>query len=57
LIDDDDFARLDVAHKLRVNQIQRAGFAGDHPGAVNLAEAQRAEAMLDRARRSIRSPS
>ena len=45
LVDDDDLARLDVADELGVDQIQRAGFAGEHPGVVHLADAQRAEPM------------
>jgi hypothetical protein len=36
LVDDDDFARLDVAHKFGVDQVKRAGFAGQHPGVATL---------------------
>ncbi len=43
LVDDHDLARLDVADELGVDQVQGAGFAGQHPGVVELAEAQRAE--------------
>ena len=43
LVDDDDLARLDVADELGVDQIQRAGFAGEHPGVAQFADAQRPE--------------
>lgn len=45
LVDDDDFAGFDVADEFGVDQIQRAGFAGEDPGIVNLADAQGAEAV------------
>ena len=37
-------ARLDFADVFRVDQIERAGFRGRHPGAVEAAQDQRAEA-------------
>src|SRR5439155_25612049 len=42
-VDDDDFARLDIADELRMNQIKRAGFAGEHPRVTHLAAARGAE--------------
>ena len=43
-VDDDDFARLDLADELRVDEVERAGLAGEDVGAVELAERERAEA-------------
>ena len=43
--DDQHFARLDVAHVGRADQIERAGFRTDDPGAIELAERQRTEAV------------
>ncbi len=45
LVDDDDFARLDVADEFGVDQVQRARFAGQHPGVVQAADAQRPKAV------------
>ncbi len=45
LVDDDDLARLHVAHELGVDQIQRAGLARKHPAIVQLADAKRTEPM------------
>ena len=39
LIDDQDFAGLDLANELRVNQIQRARFRRQYVGAIEFAEA------------------
>ena len=35
LVDDDDFARLDVADELGLDQVQRAGLAGEDMGGVD----------------------
>ncbi|HAM41516.1 MAG TPA: hypothetical protein DCP69_09310, partial [Candidatus Omnitrophica bacterium] len=43
--DDDDFARLHVAHKFGADEIQRAGFRGQHVRLVEPPDAQRAESM------------
>ena len=45
LVDDDDFAGLDVADKFGVDQIERAGFAGEHPGITDFANAKRPETV------------
>lgn len=43
LVDDDDFARLDLADKLGVNEIECARFARQNVSAVELAERERTE--------------
>ncbi|MGC3991103.1 MAG: hypothetical protein QM796_15765 [Chthoniobacteraceae bacterium] len=43
-IDDDDFAGLHLADELGVDEVEGAGLAGEHVGAIELAEAERAEA-------------
>jgi shikimate dehydrogenase len=44
-VDDDDFARLDVADELRAgDDVEGARFAGEEPGVANFADAERPEA-------------
>jgi len=45
LVDDHDLARLDVADKLGVDQIERARFTRKHPGIADLPDAERAKSM------------
>ena len=45
LVDDDDFAGLDIAHEFRLNEIEGASLAGKHPGLTQLAQAQWPEPM------------
>src|SRR5438093_1161594 len=45
LVDDDDFARLDIADELGVDEVEGAGFAGQDPGGSEPAQAQGAEAV------------
>src|SRR6185369_11930768 len=40
-----NFTRLDVADKFGVNQIERAGLAGEHPGIADFADAQWAKTV------------
>ena len=40
-VDHDHFARLNVANIGRVDQIEGAGFRGDHPGVAQTAQRQR----------------
>ena len=42
-VDRDQFAGLDVAHEMRADDIERAGFAGQHPAAFRATEYERAE--------------
>ena len=44
LVEHHDFAVLDVAHVLRADDVERAGFRGEDRAAVELAEHQRADA-------------
>ena len=44
-VDDDNFTRLNVAHQFGVDQIQRAGFTGQHPGAIDFPNAQGTKPM------------
>ncbi len=51
--DDQHFARLDVAHVRRADQVERAGLgADDHPGIAEAAECTADGSRADRARRS-----
>ena len=46
IVDHHDFTRANVAHQLGADDIQCAGFGGEHVGAVlHLAEGERAEAV------------
>ena len=45
LADDEDLARLDVAHVRGADQIERAGFRADNPGVAEPAEREGAEAV------------
>ena len=45
LVNDDDLAGLDVADELGVDEIEGAGFAGQHPGITDLPDCERPEAM------------
>jgi hypothetical protein len=45
LVDDNDFARLDVADEPGVNQVERAGLAGEHPAVAHPANGQRSKSM------------
>ena len=40
-VDDDHFARFDVAHETRPQDVERAGLRGQHVGAVEVAQDQR----------------
>jgi len=40
LIDHENFARKEVTDKFGVNEVESAGFAGEHPGVVEFAKAQ-----------------
>ena len=44
LVDDQDLARLDVAHHLGFHQVERAGLRGEHPRVVQAAQRERPEA-------------
>ncbi len=44
-VDRDQFAGLDVAHEMRADDIERAGFAGQHPAAFRATEHERAESV------------
>ena len=45
LVEDDDFAVLDVAHVSRADDVERAGFRGEDRAAVELAQHQRSDAQ------------
>jgi len=45
LVDDHNFARLDVADEFRLDQIKGARLARQHPGIPDLAEGQRPKSM------------
>ena len=42
--DDDHLAGLQVAHETRADDVERAGFGSQDPGAVEIAEHQRPDA-------------
>ncbi len=50
-VDDDDLAGLDFADEFRVDEIERARLAGEHPRAFELAERRAGGSRTDRARR------
>ena len=43
-VDDDELAGLDLAHVLRLDEVERGGLAREHPAALEPAEHERAEA-------------
>ena len=45
VVDDDDLARLNVAHELGLNQVKRARLAREHIRAVEFADGERPEAV------------
>ncbi|OQB89788.1 MAG: hypothetical protein BWX84_02254 [Verrucomicrobia bacterium ADurb.Bin118] len=45
VIDDHDFARLDVAHELGVDEIEGTGLAGEHPGILHAAQGEWAKTV------------
>ncbi len=44
-VNDDNLARFDVAYKIGVDEVERAGFAGQNVGIAQLADGERAEAV------------